>query len=423
MHEHIEDQEEIEEQDDLQDEALSQKSANAIDRRSFLTRSTLVAGGALALPLILASNGKAATGEGALRSEKDETTLPDFRFPLIKQPMREMPGGSAREASAREFPVSKSIAGVLMTLKPGGLRELHWHANAAEWAYVIEGNVRVTVVDPQGRIEVVDFGPGDVWYFPRGHAHSIQGLGPGQHESKFLLVFDNGYFSEFATFSFTDWLAHTPKEIVAKNLNLRPSDLKDLPDKEVYIAQGPVPPPLPVTPISGQGTTLVPPLSHKYSLVSQKPFKRDASGEVRLVSAKEFPISTTMTGGLINLAPGGLRELHWHPNADEWQYILSGKIRLTVFASHGLAKVVELEAGDIGFAPMGYGHALENVGRGPAEMLIVFNSGDYQEISLSTVLSVHPAYLLETNFRLPKGVVDRLPKKQEFITAGQEGRK
>jgi oxalate decarboxylase len=423
MHEHVEDQEEMEEPDDPQDEALSQNSANAIDRRSFLTRSTLVAGGALALPLILTSNGKAATGEGALRSEKGETTLPDFRFSLIKQPMREMPGGSAREASAREFPVSKSIAGVLMTLKPGGLRELHWHANAAEWAYVIEGNVRVTVVDPEGRIEVLDFGPGDVWYFPRGHAHSIQGLGPGQLETKFLLVFDNGYFSEFATFSFTDWLAHTPKEIVAKNLNLRPSDLRDLPDKEVYIAQGPVPPPLPVPPISGKGTTLVSPLSHKYSLVSQKPFKRDSSGEVRLVSAKEFPISTTMTGGIINLAPGGLRELHWHPNADEWQYILSGKIRLTVFASHGLSKVVELEPGDIGFAPMGYGHALENVGRGPAEMLIVFNSGDYQEISLSTVLSVHPAYLLETNFRLPKGVVDRLPKKQEFITAGQEGRK
>ena len=423
MGEHIEDQEEIENQDDQQHGDVSQHSGSAIDRRSFLARSTLAAGGALALPLILASNGKTAAAESASKDQKEETTLPDFRFPLIKQPLREMPGGSAREASAREFPVSKSIAGVLMTLKPGGLRELHWHANAAEWAYVIEGAVRVTVVDPEGRIEVLDFAPGDVWYFPRGHAHSIQGLGPGQRESKFLLVFDNGYFSEFATFSFTDWLAHTPKEIVAKNLNLRLSDLKDLPDKEVYIALGPAPPPLPVTPIAGQGTTLVPPLSHKYSLVSQKPFKRDASGEVRLVSAKEFPISTTMTGGIINLAAGGLRELHWHPNADEWQYILSGKIRLTVFASHGLAKVVELDAGDVGFAPMGYGHALENIGSGPAEMLIVFNSGDYQEISLSTVLSVHPAYLLETNFHLPKGVVDRLPKKQEFITAGQEGRK
>ncbi len=421
MDEHIDEQ--IDEQDDVQDEAVTQHSANSIDRRSFLTRSTLAAGGAWALPLILTSKGSTTTAANASKSDTDETKLPDFSFPLIKQPLREMPGGSAREASAREFPVSKSIAGVLMTLKPGGLREVHWHANAADWAYVIEGNVRVTVVDPQGRIEVADFSAGDVWYFPRGHAHSIQGLGPGQRESKFLLVFDNGYFSEFATFSFTDWLAQTPKEIVAKNLNLPASDLKDLPDKEVYIALGPVPPPLPVMPISGEGTTLVSPLSHKYSLASQKPVKRDAGGETRLVSAKDFPISTTMTGAIMNLRRGGLRELHWHPNADEWQYVLSGKIRLTVFASHGLSKVVELNPGDVGFVPMGYGHALENVGPEPAEMLIVFNSGDYQEISLSTVLSVHPAYLLETNFHLPKRIIDRLPKKQEFITTGQDGRK
>jgi oxalate decarboxylase len=410
-------------EDDPHSEALAQRSGHPMDRRSFLTRSTLVAGGVLASPLILASNGEPAQTQSAATGEKDVITLQDFRFPLIQQPARVLPGGSAREATAREFPVSKNIAGVLMTLKPGGLRELHWHANAAEWAYVIEGHVRVTVVDPQGHMEIADFGPGDVWYFPRGHAHSIEGLGLGPGEAKFLLVFDNGYFSEFATFSFTDWLAQTPKEIVAKNLNLRESDLKDLPNKEVYIAQGPVPPALPVAPISGPGTVLGPPLTHKYSLASQKPFRRDPNGEVRLVSATEFPISTTMTGALMNLAPGGLRELHWHPNADEWQYVLSGKIRLTVFASHGLAKVVELAAGDIGFAPMGYGHALEDVGGGPAELLLVFNGGEYQEISLSTVLATQPAYLLETNFHLPKEVIDRLPKKQEFITAGREGRK
>ncbi len=138
-----------------------------------------------------------------------------------------------------------------------------------------------------------------------------------------------------------------------------------------------------------------------------------------MASSHEFPISTTITGALLKLDRGALRELHWHPNADEWQYILSGKMRLTVFASHGLAKTVELDAGDIVFAPMGYGHSLENVGDGPAELLIVFNAGEYQEISLSTVLAAHPAYLLETNFHLPKAIVDKLPKKQEFITTGQ----
>lgn len=344
--------------------------------------------------------------------------LPKFRFSMVNQPARELPGGTAREATAREFPVSQNIAAVLMTLKPGGLRELHWHANAAEWAYIIEGSVRVTIVDPQGRLEIADFSKGDVWYFPRGHVHSIQGLGPGSLEAKFLLVFDNGYFSEFATFSVSDWLAQTPKEIVAKNLNVPAEDLVKLPTSEVYIAQGPVPPALPVPPLSGAGTVLVPPLTHKYQLRAQKPFVKSATGEVRLASAAEFPISTTMTGALMNLNHGALRELHWHPNADEWQYILTGKIRLTVFASHGLASVVELEPGDIGFVPMGYGHALENIGDGPAELLLVFNSGEYQEISISTVLGTQPSYVLETNFSLPKEVVDKLPKKQEFITAG-----
>jgi oxalate decarboxylase len=389
-----------------------------IDRRSFLRGLTLVAGGVLAPPLIQQAKAETMPGQRAAPVGAEMATLPDFRFPLTQQPARVLPGGSAREATAWEFPVSKSIAGVLMTLKPGGLRELHWHANAAEWAYVIEGNVRVTIVDPQGRIEIADFGPGDIWYFPRGHAHSIQGLGMGPDEAKFLLVFDNGYFSEFATFSLTDWLAQTPKEIVAKNLNVSASDLKDLPTKEVYIAEGQPPPPLPVAPISGPGTVLVSPLTHKYSLAAQKPYKRDADSEVRLASAKEFPISTTMTGALINLERGALRELHWHPNADEWQYILSGKIRLTIFASHGLAKTVELQGGDIGFAPIGYGHALENVGEGPAELIVVFNSGEYQEISLSTVLASQPAYLLETNLHLPKAVINKLPKKQEFITSG-----
>jgi len=396
-------------------------SGRPINRRTFIARSTLVAGGALAAPLVLSAHGEKTPSAATPASVKEAVTLPDFRFSLIRQPARELPGGTAREATAVEFPVSKNIAGVLMTLKRGGQRELHWHANAAEWAYVIDGNVRVTIVDPQGRIEIVDFGPGDIWYFPRGHAHSIQGLGLGPGEAKFLLVFDNGYFSEFATFSFIDWLAQTPKEIVAKNLNVPASDLVDLPKKEVYIAQGPVPPPLPVAPISGPGTVLAPPLTHKYSLRAQKPTRRYPDGEIRMASSEEFPISTTITGALLNLHRGALRELHWHPNADEWQYLLSGKIRLTVFASHGLAKTVDLEAGDIGFAPMGYGHSLENVGDTPAEMIIVFNSGEYQEISLSTVLATQPAYLLETNFRLPKAVVEKLPKKQEFITDGREG--
>ena len=153
--------------------------------------------------------------------------LPSFRFPLANAKTKVTPGGTANEANVSGFPVSEKLAGVYMTLEPGALRELHWHANAAEWAYMIDGNCRVTTIDPQGRWEIVDFGPGDIWYFPRGHGHSIQGLGP--KGCTFVLVFDNGYFSEFGTFSITDWVGHTPPEVLAKNFNVPASAFADFP--------------------------------------------------------------------------------------------------------------------------------------------------------------------------------------------------
>ena len=88
-----------------------------------------------------------------------------FRYLLGAQKTEQFNGGTAKEANVTGFPVSEKLAGVYMTLEPGALRELHWHANAAEWAYVIEGNCRVTTIDPAGQCEIVDFAPGDVWYF------------------------------------------------------------------------------------------------------------------------------------------------------------------------------------------------------------------------------------------------------------------
>src|SRR5262249_27855618 len=159
---------------------------------------------------------------------------------MEKQRGRVTKGGSAKEATVHQLPISTGLAGVSMRLNPGGLRELHWHANAAEWAFVLKGRVRTTVLAPDGSAETNDFGPGDGWYFPRGHGHALQGLGPG--EAHFILIFDNGAFSEKATFSSTDWLARTPPEMLAKSLGVPQEFLRKLPREEVYIAQGRVPP-------------------------------------------------------------------------------------------------------------------------------------------------------------------------------------
>src|SRR5258707_1310024 len=135
--------------------------------------------------------------------------LPTFKFALEASRGRETNGSSAKEATVTQLPISKGMAGVTMRLAAGAMRELHWHATAAEWAYIVSGRVRTTVFDPGARAETNDFGPGDIWYFPRGHGHMLECLGDAP--CHFVLIFDNGYFSEFGTFSITDWIGHTPK--------------------------------------------------------------------------------------------------------------------------------------------------------------------------------------------------------------------
>jgi oxalate decarboxylase len=330
--------------------------------------------------------------------------LPSFRFDMGAEAAKQYPGGWAKEATVVQFPVSDKVAGVLMQLVPGGLREMHWHANAGEWAYVIDGRCRVTTIDPDNHAEVVDFGPGEVWYFPRGHGHSIEGI--GDRPCLFLLAFDNGYFSEFGTFSITDWLGHTPTDVLAKNLGVPASALANLPKGEVYIAKGKTPAPLPAP-----GSLNTGPLTHRYDMHAQAP-EIFEGGEMRIVSQREFPISATVTGALLTIKPGGMREMHWHPNAAEWQYYLKGAGRMTVFGSGGRARTDSFAAGDVGYVPQGYGHYIENTGTEDLVVLLVLNNGTYRSVALTAWLAATPVETLATNFGIDPSLIARFPKNE-----------
>ncbi|MEQ9690593.1 MAG: cupin domain-containing protein [Bauldia litoralis] len=336
--------------------------------------------------------------------------LPSFRYPLGDQPRQPFDGGWSKQANADQFAVSEQVAGVLMQLDPGALRELHWHANAAEWGYVIDGHCRTTIVDPSSRSQAADFGPGDVWYFPRGYGHSIQGI--GDKPCLFLLAFDNGYFSEFGTFSISDWMATTPPEVLARNFGLPQSAFAAFPKGEVYMATGPVPPPLSDDPAPGSLDGA--PLTHRYRFLAQKP-RTFPGGTLRVVSQQEFPISTTVTGGILEIKPGGIREMHWHPNAVEWQYYLAGKARMTVFGSHGRARTDDFVAGDVGYVPQGYGHYIENTGEEDLQLLIVFNNATYESISLAAWMAHNTPELLAANFKVPADTFAAFPDGSDLI--------
>ena len=142
--------------------------------------------------------------------ESDAGGQPPFKYPFSYAHKRIEAGGWTRQVTVRDLPVSKKMAGVEMRLISGGIRELHWHVSA-EWAMMTAGSARITAVDERGRGFVEDVHEGDLWLFPGGIPHSIQGLEPDG--CQFILVFDDGNFNEFETFLLTDWLRHTPKEV------------------------------------------------------------------------------------------------------------------------------------------------------------------------------------------------------------------
>jgi oxalate decarboxylase len=159
-----------------------------------------------------------------------------YSFDLVRKRVEE--GGWTHEVTDRELPSSKDIAGVNMRLTAGSYRELHWHT-ADEWAYVLSGNARVTVMTPHGKMFIGDVGEGDLWLFPAGHPHSIQGLDPDGTE--FLLVFNQGNFSEDGTMLLSEWMAHTPPEVLMKNFGLDRAALATLPTEALYIFPSTVP--------------------------------------------------------------------------------------------------------------------------------------------------------------------------------------
>jgi oxalate decarboxylase len=342
----------------------------------------------------------------------DHGTLPNLRFSFSDSHVRQETGGWTRQITVRELGISKEIAGVNMRLNAGGVRELHWH-KAAEWAYMLYGTARITAIDAQGRNFIDDVGVGDLWYFPSGIPHSIQGLNPDGCE--FLLVFDDGEFDEDNTFLLSDWFKHTPNDVLAKNFGVPAASFAHLPDpSELYIFNAKVPGSIDSDKIA-DATPVPQSFSHK--MLAQQPIKT-RSGSVRITDTSVFPASKTIAAALVEVEPGGMRELHWHPNTDEWQYYISGQARMGVFAASGQARTFDFQAGDVGFMPFAMGHYIENAGTATLRFLEIFKSSYYADVSLNQWLALTPAELVKAHLKLDDQVMADLHKEKFPVVPG-----
>jgi len=335
----------------------------------------------------------------------DAGTLPNLKFSFSDTYMQLNHGGWSREVTVRQLPIATTLAGVNMALTPGGVRELHWHQQS-EWAIMLVGRARVTSVDQNGRNFIADIGVGDLWFFPAGIPHSIQGLEEG---CEFLLVFDDGSFSDLNTLSITDWFAHTPKDVLSANFGVPEHAFRNIPKDQVYIFQGTAPGTLESQKVEDPFGTV--PLSFTHRLLAQAP-QVFPGGTVRIVDSTNFPISTTVAAALVEIKPGGMRELHWHPNADEWQYYMSGTARMTVFGGLGTARTFDYRAGDVGYVPRAFGHYVQNTGDQSVWFLEMFKSSRFEDVSLNQWMALTPHQLVQENLNAGPELMHALRKEK-----------
>ena len=343
----------------------------------------------------------------------DVNGMPQYWASFNLAPKRIQNGGWARQITEDDFKISTTIAGVNMRLGPNGVRELHWHQQA-EWAIMTFGICRVTILDQNGRPQVADVKEGDLWYFPAGLPHSLQGLGPDGCE--FVIAFDSGNASEFNTLLVTDWIAHTPPEVLAKNFGVPVEAFKNIPLHNRWIYQSDLQAP-PLDAVEAQMAAVAgkPPNPFVFRLGDMAPNWETKSGTVRIADSTNFLVSKTVAASMVTIKPGGMREMHWHPNADEWLYILKGAGRATVFNTGPAAITTNFHAGDIGYIKKAFGHYLENTGNSDLLYMEVFRADRFEEVSLSDWLAHSPIDMVAETLNLDRSVVAQFPKNRPDI--------
>ncbi|KAF8218869.1 putative oxalate decarboxylase/oxidase, partial [Tricholoma matsutake] len=327
------------------------------------------------LSLNVATGGAPAAILG-LQNEALELQNPDVFAP---------PKTDNGQQNTESLPIATALAGVNMCLKVGAIHEMHWH-NTAEWAYMLKGDVRISMVNPQSEVFVGDVGEGDLWYFPPGNPHSIQAKNTTKDGAEFLIMFDSGALSEDATFLLTDWLAHVPKMVLARNFGVQNLSLFDhIPETELYIFPSSPPPE------NIEKDMVIPnntPNLYMFAL-SKVNATKTPGGSVKVVDSRTFHVAEKVSTVEVEVEVGGIRGC--------FTVSLAVRTVMMLFASTSNAQTFDFMAGDVGYIPPLFGHYVENTGNMMLKFLEVFGSGLFQDISLAQWLALTPPSLVKAH--------------------------
>ncbi|KAH7080962.1 RmlC-like cupin domain-containing protein [Paraphoma chrysanthemicola] len=348
----------------------------------------------------------------------DKGEVPNAKWPFGLSHNRHGLAGAgwARSQNTNNLPIATAMAGVDMRLEPNAYRELHWHVEG-EWAFMLNGSVRIASINEAGQSFVDDVTEGDVWFFPPGVPHSLQAFDTG---AEFLLIFNDGKFTEENTFLLSELMLRTPKSVIAKNFQTSVEKLDPLPKDQLWIFPGTkfnASISDPSQNVTGPAGSIPKQTAYTYHLSQQKPLTVPG-GSVKILDPVTFPVASTFSVALVTVEPGAMREMHWHTTSDEWSYFIEGQARVTVYQAPASSQTFDFTAGDVGYVPKSNAHYLENTGNTTLKFLEVLQATEYSDISVNQWLGLTPKQIVKDHLNLADDVIDNFPKTRSFIVKG-----
>jgi oxalate decarboxylase len=289
-----------------------------------------------------------------------------------------------------------------LALEPKAAREPHWHPNAAELSYCMEGSARITIVEPGGTPVAMDVGKGDMVFVPAGYLHAIESTSGG--ETRFLICFSHDRYEDL---NLSTSLANMPPHVLGASFGVAAETFGWVePTSEAsFIAKQAEAP-----------SSAKPPLSpYRYQLESLDPQVENEAGLLRFARADDWPILDGLSMYSLWFSGMAVREPHWHANCAELNYLLNGRVRVTIVSPGGDVDTFELGPGEVSYIPPAYFHHIESLVDEEVQMCVFFNHELPADNGIAAALSAYSPELLAAVYGRPAESFASLPRFDEDV--------
>ena len=166
------------------------------------------------------------------------------------------------------------------------------------------------------------------------------------------------------------------------------------------------------------GPTNQPETQYTYHLSQQTALTIPNAGSIKIIDPTTFPAAADISAAVLTINPGAMRELHWHPHSDEWNFFLTGSARITIYQAPISSQTFDYGPGDVGYIPMTFSHYIENTGSDDVVLLEVLKAPRFTAISVAQWLGLTPKQVVRDTLRLPEEVIKGLPRYKPYLISG-----